>query len=149
MGFRDVGASGEAETFARRIEDVREGSSEVEEFAVEAPPLVTEDPWRRDGGGGGGTFWNGDEVEDGMSLGLGILGVSSGNSDMECREEVVRFEPLRERFPPEDVRSWLCLRASGTGGGIFFDGAAWGFGGDGDNDGFDPAGAGAGSLVRS
>lgn len=33
---------------------------------------------------------------------------------------MVRLELLRDLFPDVDVRSWLCLRASGTGGGVFF-----------------------------
>ena len=36
----------------------------------------------------------------------------------------MRFELLRDLLLAADERSWLCLRASGTGGGVFF----WGVG---------------------
>jgi len=108
--LREVGTLGE-ETLERRAV---EGSSVVEEVALGGFPPVSEDPWRRLGGGGGGTFCEG---EDAVSLGM--PGLSKGNSVIECCDEMVRFELLRDRLPFE-VRSWLCLRASGTGGGIFF-----------------------------
>lgn len=33
---------------------------------------------------------------------------------------MVREELLRDLLPAVEVRSWLCLLASGTGGGTFF-----------------------------
>jgi hypothetical protein len=39
---------------------------------------------------------------------------------VECCEDVVRVELLLDRLPTVEVRSWDCLLAIGTGGGIFF-----------------------------
>jgi hypothetical protein len=39
---------------------------------------------------------------------------------MDCWDDVVRLELLRERVPVVEVRSWDCLRAKGTGGGARF-----------------------------
>lgn len=48
-----------------------------------------------------------------------MLGLIMGNSDIECWEDMVRLELLLDRVL-DGLRSWLCLRASGTGGGIRF-----------------------------
>lgn len=39
---------------------------------------------------------------------------------VECCEDMVKEESLLDRLPIVDVRSWDCLLAIGTGGGIFF-----------------------------
>lgn len=49
-----------------------------------------------------------------------MLGIGLGSASIECCDDIVRDELLLDRFPEVEVRSWLCLRARGTGGGIFF-----------------------------
>lgn len=41
-------------------------------------------------------------------------------ASIDCCDDTVKDELLRERFPVMEPRNWLCLRASGTGGGTFF-----------------------------
>lgn len=76
---------------------------------------MSDAPWRRaGGGGGGGALLDGDDVGSNP-----VPGLRRGNS-VECWDDVVSAELLRDRLPPVDVRSWLCRRAKGTGGGAFF-----------------------------
>lgn len=121
--LRDEGAIGDVA--AGRVVDVVRGSSVVDELGLGVLLLFVRDaPCRRAGGGGGG----GALLEDGDDVGsYPEPGLSKGNS-VECWEDVVSAELLRDRLPVVlDVRSWLCLRARGTGGGAFF----WGVPGSG------------------
>jgi hypothetical protein len=43
-----------------------------------------------------------------------------GEWSIECCEDMVKEELLLDRLPMVEVRSWDCLLAIGTGGGIFF-----------------------------
>lgn len=88
-------------------------SSVVEEFALDVLMVDKECPWRREGGGGGGAFWAVAGCEVGSWLEL------IGGGSIECCDDMVREELLRDLFPAVEVRSWLCRRASGTGGGTF------------------------------
>ena len=51
-------------------------------------------------------------------------------ASVECCDEMVKDELLRDLLPAVEVRSWLCLRARGTGGGTLFCGGASGVGPD-------------------
>lgn len=97
---------------AVRTEDERWGSSVLEELALEVLISASFAPCRERGGGGG------DFAVDRGSLLLGA-GLGRGGS-IDCWEDMVRDELLRDLFPAVEDRNWLCLRARGTGGGVLF-----------------------------
>lgn len=85
----------------------------LEEFAL-VLISVRRAPWRERGGGGG-------DFAVAMDEGSLVLGAGLGREgSMECWEDMVREELLRDLLPVVDERSWDCLRAKGTGGGALF-----------------------------
>lgn len=99
---RDLGA---------RMELEERASSVLEELALEFARLASRAPYR-EGGGGGGDF--------ALDIGSWLIDVGVCGGSTECCEDMVRFELLRCRLSRDVDFSWLCLRASGTGGGAFF-----------------------------
>lgn len=89
----------------------------VDELALDVPISDSRAPCL-EGGGGGGDFE--------LAVVVAALAISPavGTSRDCCEdsgcEERVREELLRDRFSAEECRSWLCLRAKGTGGGALF-----------------------------
>lgn len=72
-----------------------------------------------DGGGGGGAFELGVVVALlATSPGVGIT--PAVGTSRECCDDSVREELLLDRVSADECRSWLCLRARGTGGGALF-----------------------------
>jgi hypothetical protein len=108
---------GPREGVAVLVEFERCGSSVLDELALDVLISVSLAPCL-DRGGGGGDF-----ATDKGSLLLGA-GFGGDTASTDCCEEMVKEELLRDRLPVVDDRSWLCLRANGTGGGAFF----WGRG---------------------
>lgn len=78
-----------------RVDPMRWGSSEVEEFTLVLVPVMRA-PWRERGGGGG------DFTDD---VGSGILVAELDTLSMECCDDIVREELLRERFDVVEARS--------------------------------------------
>lgn len=99
-------------SFVERMEAVRWGSSVLDELALDVLVSFKRAPCRERGGGGG------DFATDKGSLVVGV-GLRSGAS-IECWDVMVREELLRDRLLVVEERSWLCLRARGTGGGARF-----------------------------
>jgi hypothetical protein len=85
---RDDGGSGT--DLGVRPERDRCGSSVLEEFALELPRLASRAPCR-EGGGGGGDF--------APSNGSTLLGTGLCKGSIECWEDMVRFELLRDLLP--------------------------------------------------
>ena len=67
-----------------------DGSSMLEELALELPTFASRAPYR-EGGGGGGDF--------ALDMGSWLVAVGVCGASMECCEVTVRFELLRDRFP--------------------------------------------------
>jgi hypothetical protein len=95
-----------------RTEFDRCGNSVVDELVLDVPISDNRAPCL-DGGGGGGDFR--------LVAVVALLATSPGIvTSRECCDDNVREELLRDRVSAEDCRSWLCLRARGTGGGALF-----------------------------
>jgi hypothetical protein len=70
-------------------------SSVLEELVLELPRFASRAPYREGGGGGGGDFV--------LDIGSGMVDVGVCGASIECCEDIVRFELLRDRFPVEVV----------------------------------------------
>lgn len=103
---------------AVRTELLRWGGGEGAD-GLEEPMSESRAPWR-DGGGGGGDFRPLSSTSRAFSA-EGERGFEGGAS-RDCWDDRVSEELRLERLsaPAEEWRSWLCLRARGTGGGFFF-----------------------------
>lgn len=103
---------------AVRTELLRWGGGEGAD-GLEEPMSERRAPWR-DGGGGGGDFRPLSSTSRAFSA-EGERGFEGGAS-RDCWDDRVSEELRLERLsaPAEEWRSWLCLRARGTGGGFFF-----------------------------
>ena len=101
-----------------RTEVERWGSSVDEELALGEPMSDSRAPCL-EGGGGGGAFRL--AVVAALLVTLPGVEVTPGaGTSRECCDDSVREELLLDRFSAEECRSWLCLRARGTGGGALF-----------------------------
>lgn len=101
-----------------RTEVDRCGDSVTDEWAPNVPASASRDPCL-EGGGGGGDFR--------LAVVVALLATSPGVSSTpelgasrECCDNSVKDELLRDGISAEECRSWLCLRARGTGGGVLF-----------------------------
>lgn len=91
-------------------------SSVEEDSALEVFIVGRALPWRREGGGGGGALW----IAVWWGANSWLWEESMGGRSVECCEDMVREELLRDRLPVVELRNWLCRLARGTGGGTFF-----------------------------
>jgi hypothetical protein len=73
---------------------------------------VNRTPCRERGGGGGG--FGVDWASLLLGTGLGMV------ASVECCDDIVKDELLRDLLPAVEFRNWLCLRARGKGGGTLF-----------------------------
>lgn len=113
MVRREAGGLGEIIVLFRTVP--LEDMSVVDEFALDVPIVGNTDPLCLEGGGGGGALKEEEEdVGSSFRPGLGV-GIS-----IECWDDMVKDELLRDLVPIVVFRNCECLRASGTGGGTFF-----------------------------
>lgn len=101
-----------------RTEVERWGNSFEDELALDAPISDSRAPCL-EGGGGGGDFT--------LAVVVALLATSPGvgttpgaGASTECCDDSVSEELLLDLFSTDECRSWLCLRARGTGGGALF-----------------------------
>ena len=101
-----------------RTEVDRCGNSVTDELALNEPISVRRNPCL-EGGGGGGDFR--------LAVVVALLATSPDVSSTpkfgasrEYCDDSVKDELLCDGFSAEECRSWLCLRARGTGGGALF-----------------------------
>ena len=101
-----------------RTEVDRCGNSVADESALDEPMSVNRDPCL-EGGGGGGDFRLAVVVPL-LATSPGVASTLEFGAPRECCDDSVKDELLRDGFSAEECRSWLCLRARGTGGGVLF-----------------------------